>query len=51
MQTITKNETKRVLKPVQAGDYGQPAPKTDAKKDTATDANTDGRKVLSLWSH
>lgn len=51
MQTYTKNETKKVLKPVQAGDYGQPAPKTVTETDSAKNSNTDGRKTLALWSH
>ena len=46
-------------KPIQAGDYGKPAPKqtpeekTVAVQTTATTAQTltDGRKTLALWSH
>ena len=36
-------------KPVQAGDYGKVISQTDNNKAEVT--NTDGRKVLSLWSH
>lgn len=50
MQTHTKNDDEKVLKPVQAGDYGQPAPSM-AKEQDADSSDTDGRKVLSLWSH
>lgn len=38
-------------KPVQAGDYGKSISETDKNNDKAESADTDGRKVLSLWSH
>ena len=49
MNTNTK-EIRKVLKPVQAGDYGKHAPlpvKDTTPKDTQ---DTDGRKTLALWS-
>lgn len=51
MLSNTKNESTTTRKPVQAGDYGQPAPKTETNKEAAKDTNTDGRKTLALWSH
>lgn len=44
------NTTTQILKPIQAGDYGKITPKPPKNKDKPEIINTDGRKVLALWS-
>tara|TARA_B100002003_G_C14038033_1_gene500205 strand:- start:315 stop:452 length:138 start_codon:yes stop_codon:yes gene_type:complete len=43
------NKTVQIRKPIQADDYGRIIPKPEKNKDKPK-LNTDGRKVLALWS-
>lgn len=44
------NTTFQIRKPIQADDYGRIIPKPPKSKDKPEALNTDGRKVLALWS-
>lgn len=40
-----------IHKPIQAGDYGKIIPITQKDENKPEKIDTDGRKVLSLWSN